>query len=121
MFVLFWDMLSGGGLKEDPYGNIYIEADSEEEAKIIFYNIFGHNPERVSCTCCGKDYAIYSGDTLEEVSEYHRKESLLSEIQEFIPMNEYVKQKDVLVIYAKDIGPDKKVGEMPEQGYVWVE
>ena len=48
-WTLFWDMASGGDTKEEPYENIYIEAP-EEEAKVIFYNRFGHNPERVSCT-----------------------------------------------------------------------
>ena len=71
MWTLFWDMNSGGGLKEAPYGKVYIEAP-EEEAKIIFYNKFGHNPERVSCTCCGEDYAISEGPTLLQVSGCHR-------------------------------------------------
>jgi len=71
MWTLFWDMHSGGGLKEKPYDKIYIEA-SEDEAKIIFYNRFGHNPERVTCTCCGEDYSIDSGESLEGVSGYHR-------------------------------------------------
>jgi len=52
------DMHSGGDLKEK-WQYIYIEAP-EEEAKVIFYNRFGHNPNRVTCTCCGKDYSISS-------------------------------------------------------------
>lgn len=71
MWTLFWDMHSGGGLKEGSYDKIYIEA-SEEEAKVIFYNRFGHNPERVSCTCCGDDYSISESETLEQASAYHR-------------------------------------------------
>ena len=42
----FHDMYSGGGLKEKPYTYIYIEAP-EVEARTIFYNRFGHNPDRV--------------------------------------------------------------------------
>lgn len=71
MWTLFWDMHSGGGTKEHPYEKIYIEAP-EQEAKVIFYNRFGHNPERVSCTCCGEDYAIDESETLEQASGYHR-------------------------------------------------
>jgi hypothetical protein len=64
-------MHSGGGLKEPPYSLIYIEAP-EEEAKVIFYNRFGHNPERVSCTCCGDDYSIEEDESLAQLSGYHR-------------------------------------------------
>jgi hypothetical protein len=67
----FWDMHSGGGLKESPYSMIYIEAP-EAEARVIFYNRFGHNPSRVSCTCCGDDYSVDSEETLERLTGYHR-------------------------------------------------
>jgi len=69
-WTLFWDMHSGGDLKED-WAKIYIEAP-KEEAKLIFYNRFGHNPERVTCTCCGEDYAIDESESLEEASAFHR-------------------------------------------------
>lgn len=67
----FWDMHSGGGTKEPPYEYIYIEAP-EEEAKLIFQNRFGHNPDRVSCTCCGNDYSISQSDSIELTTAYHR-------------------------------------------------
>jgi hypothetical protein len=63
-------MHSGGSLKEK-WATIYIEAPIEE-AKVIFYNRFGHGPERVTCTCCGDDYSISESETLEEASAYHR-------------------------------------------------
>lgn len=66
----FWDMHSGGGQKEK-WGHIFIEAP-EDEAKIIFYNRFGHNPERVTCTCCGDDYSISEGEDLLQITGYHR-------------------------------------------------
>jgi hypothetical protein len=64
------DMHSGGGLKEKAQ-YIYIEAP-EAEAKVIFYNKFGHNPDRVSCTCCGSDYSISSGEDLVQLTGYDR-------------------------------------------------
>ncbi len=70
MWTRFMDMHSGGGLKE-PYGYIYIEAPFEE-AKRVFYNRFGHNPERVSCTCCGEDYSIDEHPTIEEATAFER-------------------------------------------------
>lgn len=71
MWTHFWDMHSGGGTKEKDYGHIFIEAPREEAVK-IFYSRLKHNPERVSCTCCGKDYAISEGESLEQITAYHR-------------------------------------------------
>jgi len=70
MWTQFWDMHSGGGLKEK-WHYIYIEAP-EDEAIIIFYNRFGHNPHRVSCTCCGADYFIGENESLAQLTGYHR-------------------------------------------------
>lgn len=66
----FWDMHSGGGLKE-PYHFIFIEAPSDE-AEVIFYNRFHHSPGRVSCTCCGADYSVTEYPTLGQATAYHR-------------------------------------------------
>lgn len=107
----FWDMHSGGGTKEAPYEKIYINA-SEEEARIIFYNRFGHSAERVSCTCCGEDYSVSESDSLEEATRYHRVKLKIS-------LSAYEKQMDVLVIYDKDIKPSERSGDVPQQGYVW--
>jgi hypothetical protein len=70
MWTHFWDMHSGGDLKE-PQQHIFIEAD-EDEAKRIFYARFGHNPERVTCTCCGGDYSIRSNKSLAQLTGHHR-------------------------------------------------
>ena len=71
MYVLFWDMHSGGGQKLD-WAKIYVEADSEEEAIEIFQQEFGRDPNHITCNCCGEDYSISSAETLEEASGYHR-------------------------------------------------
>jgi len=71
MWTLFWDMHSGGGTKEPPYQKIYIEAP-QAEAEVIFYNRFGHSPNRVTCTCCGEDYSVGESKTLEAASGFHR-------------------------------------------------
>jgi len=67
----FHDMHSGGGIKEPPYGHIYIEAP-KEEAEIIFYNRFGHSPNRVTCTCCGEDYSVSEHADLTQATGYER-------------------------------------------------
>jgi hypothetical protein len=70
MWTEFIDMHSGGGQKEG-FSHCFIEAP-ENEAKVIFYNRFGHNPERVTCTCCGGDYSIIEYETLEQATAYER-------------------------------------------------
>jgi hypothetical protein len=146
----FWDMHSGGGQKEK-FSQCFIEAP-EKEAKVIFYNRFGHSPERVSCTCCGEDYSVSESETLEQATAYQRgcaygyfkgkkripdsegfvsgkgspkgvkgmyiEEADSKYSKEYIPLEKYIQKDDVCVIYAKDIKPTEKVGEVPEQGYV---
>jgi ribosomal protein S27E len=87
------DMASGGNIKEK-YEFIYIEAP-EEEAKIIFYNRFDHSPTRVSCTCCGEDYWIKSGEELSKL--------------------EHDNEKNVLIIRKEEIKSEEKVGVLPDQ------
>jgi hypothetical protein len=67
----FMDMHSGGGTKEGNYEKIYIQAP-QTEAEVIFFNRFGHSPNRVSCTCCGEDYSISEEESLEQASGYDR-------------------------------------------------
>lgn len=134
MWTQFWDMHSGGGPKEKGYEKIYIEAP-EEEAKIIFYNRFKHSPDRVSCTCCGRDYSAESNESLAYLSAYHRgckwSDATNSYVEEpdqnfnflkdkkLLTLEEYEQKPDVLVIRAADIKPEERLGEVPEEGYVW--
>lgn len=132
----FMDMHSGGGTKEPPYEFIYIEAP-EDEAKVIFYNRFDHNPERVTCTCCGDDYSIGDSETLAEASAYDRGCKYDNEAKRWIEepddshlkwggsvktlmtVEEYIAQPNVLVIQADEIKDSERIGDVPEQGYVW--
>lgn len=139
-FTRFMDMHSGGPQKEK-YAHIYIEAP-EEEAKVIFQNHFGHNPDRVSCTCCGPDYSITEYKTLREATAYdrgcasaYRKGSEgyylekgekpkrgFSVTQSFYPymtLKKYLSQKQVLVLRKKDITPEERKGVLREEGFVW--
>lgn len=115
MWTLFWDMHSGGDIKEPPFSLILVEA-AEEEAKIIFYNKFGHNPDRVSCTCCGNDYETFSNESLEELTKYHRER-----LRQESTLTEFLLQPDVKVIPLEAIQPADREGELPEQGYIWIE
>ena len=130
--TLFQDMHSGGRCKEEPFEHIYIEAP-EAEAKVIFYNKFGHNPDRVTCTCCGNDYSIGEYESLAQATayerncEYDKKRKCWVERKrtsfgngEHMTVAKYLKRKDVLLILHDDILPEWRVGEVPQQGYVWV-
>lgn len=70
MWTEFHDMHSGGGQKEK-FSHCFIEAD-EEQAKSVFFARFGHNPKRVTCTCCGSDYSISTHHSLQEATAYER-------------------------------------------------
>jgi hypothetical protein len=132
MWTKFWDMHSGGSQKEDQQF-IFIEAP-EEEAKVIFYNRFGHNPERVTCTCCGEDYYIGESETLEEASAFQRnckydeeKNNYVEEqattycIGKYVTLEDFMQSGTAIAIYKEDILPEERLGEVPQQGYVWVE
>lgn len=126
----FMDMHSGGGLKESPFKYIYIEAP-EDEAKVIFYNRFGHSPERISCTCCGEDYSIHPEESLQQATAYERRCAYDSKskkyiekpdkdyIGEYITFEQYLTKADILIIYSSSISEAERKGEVPEQGYVW--
>lgn len=122
MWTEFWDMHSGGGLKEKPYDYIYIEAPIAE-AKVIFYNRFGHSADRVSCTCCGEDYSVSEYLTIEHATAHHRgckwnsNGCVLETAKNTVA--EFEAREDVLFIPANAILPRERVGEVPEQGYVW--
>lgn len=111
MWTQFMDMHSGGGCKETPYEYIYIEA-LREEAEVIFFNRFGHNPNRVTCTCCGEDYSISSHEDLIQLTDYNRRGT---------PLKEYKQTKNVLFISASEIKTRERQGSIPKQGYVWME
>ena len=127
MWTLFMDMHSGGRCKEPPYEHIFIEAD-EEEAKIIFYNKFKHNPDRVTCTCCGSDYSISSKEDLAQLTGYFRNcswdpgskgyveepDRKYDNTKELTPLDDYLKTPNVLVISATDISPQERVGRVPK-------
>lgn len=101
IWTKFMDMHSGGGTKED-FEYLFIEAPIEE-AKIIFYNRFGHNPEHITCTCCGSDYSIYEYQSEEKLKEY----------LDFLKNHGY-EDEEISFIYAKDISNKERIGQIPE-------
>lgn len=123
----FWDMHSGGSQKEK-WSLIYIEAP-ENEAITIFYNRFHHHPYHVTCSCCGDDYATSEGESLAEVTAYHRgclhadgvdteKSQLFGGYQK---LEDFIESPNVLVVYDRDIKDRERIGSASEQEYMWVD
>ncbi len=131
----FHDMHSGGGAKEK-WGRIYIQAP-EDEAAIIFYNRFGHNPHRVTCTCCGNDYSLTESEDLHQATGYerncHYSDTEKKYIEEksygrrsfsskpYVTLEEYLRDENAHFIFDKDIKPEERTGSLPEQGYAWID
>lgn len=116
----FWDMHSGGSQKER-FHLCYIEAP-ESVACVVFYNRFGHNPHRVTCTCCGSDYSVSESETLEEATSYHRGGQWDDTTNTRVggsPLEEFFVRDDVCILRAENIKPEETEGELPQQGYVW--
>ena len=129
MWTHFWDMNSGGKQKEK-FEHLYIEAP-RNIAEIVFYNRFGHAPDRVTCTCCGEDYSVTEGDSLEQLTGYQRgclyKNKKYFETPDsesyvrYVPLEKYLKKPDVAVVLAEEIKDSEKVGKIPKKGWIWVD
>lgn len=115
VWTRIWDMHSGGDLKE-PFSKCYIEAP-EDEAVSVFYARFGHNPHRVTCTCCGPDYDVEEYETLEKATFYLRRGGWGKDHP--MPLDEYLALDEVRVIRASEITDAERHFEVPQQGYVW--
>lgn len=127
MWTHFWDMHSGGEQKLE-WAHIFIEAP-QDQAERVFYHRFNRNPNRITCTCCGEDYAISESETLEDITGYHRgcmwDEATNRYLEQpdtrsrspYIPLNVFL--KEIKVIRAGDIEPAETIGDLPEEGYVW--
>ncbi len=128
VWTLFWDMHSGGGLKEEPYQYIFIES-CYKDAVDYFEERFGHCPTDVACECCGENYNIDESDTLEQSSGYHRggeyiyfnkKDEVISQQEGFTvgkgitegcssryiggeSIEDFSKREDILIIYKDEI------------------
>lgn len=126
----FWDMHSGGGTKVGSYDTIYIQA-SEDEARRLFEERFGRSPDHVSCSCCGEDYSVSEYDTLAEATAFRRNAEIADDGSEvvsrytypgsnnkprgrLIPLDEYLGQPDVLVLFVRE-------GERQQPTYLTLE
>jgi hypothetical protein len=78
------DMHTSGWQKTE-FAYIFIEAD-EDTAKAYFRERFKIDPDASACNCCGPDFSIYSGETLEELQYNDRKKFLVIRASEIPPI-----------------------------------
>lgn len=67
IWTRFFDMSSGGSSKLD-HEVIWIEA-TEEKAVQIFEDMFGRNPDNITCYCCGEDFSYYQTEFKPEIGD----------------------------------------------------
>lgn len=67
----FMDMHSGGHLKT-PYTHIYIDEPLGEAVR-TFRDLFRHDPDNITCKCCGKDFFYEEYSSLEEATAHDRE------------------------------------------------
>lgn len=106
----YMDMHSGGDLKLD-WKSIYIEAP-EDEADIIFEQLFDRDPYNITCLCCGPDYEVNERDSLAQATGFERNclyvdgkyyERKGDSYREYYTLDEYKKQTDILILTKEDI------------------
>jgi len=57
--------MASGGYDKESFDTLYVELP-ENEAIEWFINKYGHNPNNVTCPCCGPDYSVYEVDKFED-------------------------------------------------------
>lgn len=86
----FMDM-HGGGDTKTPYAYVYVQSVNMDEAVEAFQDYLHVDPLKTTCTCCGEDFSIREGTTLEEASKYERHGHTLGA---------WLERKDILVLSA---------------------
>lgn len=82
MIVKYFDMSSGGFEKTD-FKTIFIEADNTVESDRIFTENFNRDPNNISCTCCGHDYAVSEYPSLANATAVDRMCQMSEDWQSF--------------------------------------
>lgn len=103
------------------WAHIYIEAP-QAEAEVIFYNMTGRNPNKITCTCCGEDYSISEYKTLAKATEYQRTGILpltRQGVTARMTVKDYAALDTVKIVRKREILDAWRQGEVPVQGYVW--
>ena len=116
----FDDCHSGGGTKLGDLEVIFIQ-EKEEVARVVFYNRFGRNADKVTCTCCGPDYSVSEKDNLGDFHEFGKNTQRRVDALECEELGISYQDDEMLIIPDCDVKDDERFGEVREQGYVWVE
>jgi hypothetical protein len=60
LITQFYDLHSGGGQKAE-FAQYYFEAP-EAEARKLFQEMTGRDPNNITCPCCGEDFSVWDDD-----------------------------------------------------------
>jgi hypothetical protein len=88
----YMDTYSGGSQKTE-WDTIIVEADSHEEADARFTERTDEDPNNETCDCCGEDFYVTEGASLEAVTLHDRKSG-----DGHIPLDVYTARPTVLVL-----------------------
>jgi hypothetical protein len=86
-----WDMGSGGSTKLPPCELIFVQ-ELEDKAAALFTLLFDIDPRRVTCSCCGPNYAVAEYPSLKEAADWHIEFRRLPGLKQLLAAD------DVLVI-----------------------
>lgn len=101
------DMHSGGGTKLGKFEKILMQG-REDDATKRFTELFGRDPNHVTCDCCGEDYSVGEYATLAEATLYDREKYTYAEPFDWRArptgktvesIEDYLAKDTVLVIY----------------------
>ncbi len=122
----FHDMHSGGGNKT-AWSHVFVEA-AEDEARRIFEERTGRDPDNVTCDCCGADYSVTEAPTLEQATAYERNCLFVPEVngwaeepdprwsRKYIPLADFIARPDILIIRTDQCLAHADCVEHPELG-----
>lgn len=70
MWTIFTDSHSGG--KQKLEWEIILLEVGEKHAPSFFEELFGRDPDHITCSCCGSDYSWDEYETIEKATGYYR-------------------------------------------------
>lgn len=102
---------------------IFIEAESVRQAKLIFFNRFGHYADEMICPSCGEDYIIDYHEDIHQLTGPSRsckieggkyvEKPIRKGSRTYLTLEEYKKKPELLFILVGDITEEDLKGSLP--------
>ena len=115
-----FDMSSGVHEKTD-WSIIFIQADQEDAIRYANWRWDIH-PDNVTCTCCGEDFFVSSGE-LGKIAKFHVTSWSGDESE--LGWEDVVARArgrdDMLLVFSDEMGDEWKGHSVHHSGYVWLD